>query len=122
MGEKIRRVHLKNMITIQLKKQLEEKGLPTTGTKADQYLLGVVSVLGVEQAIRKIDGNLDELFITVEETPTAKKIQVSDMFNKTMAVIQAVSEQNTVIQTQLQVQSEPVSYTHLDVYKRQIPY
>ena len=43
------RVYLNNMITIQLKKQLEEKGLSTKGTKADLEMR-------LEQDIRKMGG------------------------------------------------------------------
>ena len=46
--------------SIQLKKQLEE----------------------TEQAVREMGGEPDGFFITVEETSTAKEIQVSDMLNK----------------------------------------
>ena len=68
---------------------------------------------GLGQAIRKTDGNQDEFFTTVEEILTAKEIQVSDMFIKILAVIQAHTEQNEAqserIQTQFQAQSEQIA-------------
>ena len=49
-------VHLKNITVIHLKKQLEEKRLPTMGTKANLET-------HLEQAVRETGGNPDKFFI-----------------------------------------------------------
>ena len=56
---------------------------------------------------------MDEFFISVEEMPTTNKVQVSNMFNKLTAVIQAKSEQTeTKLQAlveQSRAQSEQIT-------------
>ena len=66
VGEYMRRVNLKNITTIKLKKQLEENGLPTTGTKADKEMC-------LEHIIQETDGNPDKFFLTVKETQVNKR-------------------------------------------------
>ena len=60
----------------------------------------------LEQAIWDMGENRDEFFITVEEMPFAKEMQVRYMFNKIMAVIQDQTEQIQTQSDQSQTQSD----------------
>ena len=106
---------------------LREIKYPMAGMKSEQISLGVYQVASGKTVFLDVDDFGREQYLTnIAWSPASDYIyvQVLDRAQKHMKLNQYSAKTGEFVKTLLEEQNEryiePVSYTHLDVYKRQI--